>query len=135
MIAIRRAALLVALVAATTPAVAEGQAPSPDSLIHRIVMLERTTASLEQRVSDLEALIKKVEPSRNRPVPASANGRDIANWRRLRRGMTADEVRALLGEPQRVLAPSAYMTLWYYPNQGNVSFTSEQVDGWSEPAR
>ena len=98
MIAARRAALLALLVAALTPAALAGQQQSSDSLVHRIVVLENTVAGLEQRVRELEALIKG-EPSRPQPVAASTKWRDIANWRQLRLGMTTAQVRALLGEP------------------------------------
>ncbi len=51
MIAVLRAALVATLVAASIPAVAEGQEPSSDSLIRRIDLLERRTADLEQRIA------------------------------------------------------------------------------------
>jgi hypothetical protein len=49
--------------------------------------------------------------------------------------MTLDEVKTLLGEPDRVLAQSAGMTIWYYPDNGHVSFDSGRIDGWLEPSR
>ena len=85
MTAILRVALLTTLLACFTPAIAAGQQPSADSLLRRVDLLERRTADLEQRVRELEARIK-VEPSRDRPVPASSKWRDLQNWRRLRRG-------------------------------------------------
>src|SRR5258708_13548094 len=100
MIAVVRVALLSAIVAASTAAVAGGQESSSDSLNRRIVLLERKVADLEQRVRELETLIK-VEPSRDRPVPASAKWRNPANWRRLRRGMNKYQVRPTLADPAR----------------------------------
>ena len=131
MIAVLRAALVATLVAASIPAVAEGQEPSSDSLIRRIVLLERQAAELEQRVRALEVLIKS-EPSQGQPIPASTRWRDLANWRRLRLGMKMDEVRALLGEPERVDA--GYVTYWRWSG-ANVSFISGKLEGWSEPQR
>jgi len=89
MIAVLRAALVATLVAASIPAVAEGQEPSSDSLIHRIDLLERRTADLEQRVHELEALIK-TEPARDRPAPVSAaslqfDNDKLAGWSEPRR--------------------------------------------------
>jgi hypothetical protein len=137
MTAIRRTALLAALVVSFIPAVAAGQESSADNVLRRIDLLERRTADLEQRVRELEALIK-VEPSRDRPVPASANWRDLANWRRLSRGMTMDQVRALLGEPEKVDANSL-VTWWYwdFASGAYVQFdtSSGKLDGWSEPRR
>src|SRR5258708_24114100 len=110
MTAVVRFGLLSVIVAASTAAVARGQESSSDSLNRRIVLLERKVADLDQRVRELETLIK-VEPSRDRPVPASAKWRDLANWRRPRRGMNKDPVRALLGQPERGDANSI-LTTW-----------------------
>lgn len=133
MTALSRAALVAAFVATSIPTVAEGQNVSADSLLRRIDSLQRRTVDLERRVAELEALIR-AEPSRSRAVPASPNPRDVANWRRLRRGMTMDAVRALLGEPESVSAGGS-LTMWTYPDLAFVSFSSEKVDGWSEPRR
>lgn len=128
-------AVLAAALAAAIPSVAAGQRVSTDSLLRRIDSLERRTVDLERRVAELEALIR-VEPSRVRTVPASSDPRDVANWRRLRRGMTMDAVRALLGEPESVNS-NPIVTTWRYPDFGSVTFSSssEKVDGWSEPQR
>jgi hypothetical protein len=135
MTAILRATVLAALAVSFVPAVAAGQESSAESLLRRIDLLERRTADLEQRVRELEAVIK-LEPSRDQPVPGSANWRDLANWRRLRRGMTMDQVRALLGEPERVNA--SINTYWYWgpPNYAEVYFDHQgKLAGWSEPSR
>jgi len=131
MTALLRATLLAALAASSIPAVATGQGTSTDSLLLRIDLLERRTADLEQRVRELEAVIKS-EPSQGQPIPASTRWRDLANWRRLRLGMKMDEVRALLGEPERVDA--GYVTYWRWSG-ANVSFISGKLEGWSEPQR
>jgi hypothetical protein len=44
-----------------------------------------------------------------------------------------DEVRALLGEPERVNA--GYVTTWHYPHLSQVTFIADKADGWSEPRR
>jgi len=136
MIAVHRAVLLATLVAASIPAVAEGQAPSSDSLIQRIALLERKAADLEQRVRELEVLLK-AEPSQDRPAPVSASWRDSANWRRLRRGMKMDEVRALLGEPERVEALLNFTTWSWgqFPDDASLRFDNDKLAGWSEPRR
>lgn len=131
MTAILRTALLAALAVASIPAVAAGQDTSTDSLLHRIELLERANTDLERRVRELESLIKS-EPSKGRPIPASTGWKDIANWRQLRPGMTMDEVRALLGEPERV--EGGPWTYWYWA-KANVYFIEGELKGWSEPAR
>jgi hypothetical protein len=131
MTAILRTALLAALAAASIPAVAAGQDTSTASLLRRIELLERANTDLERRVRELEAVIKS-EPSLGRPIQASTRWRDLANWRRLRLGMKMDEVRALLGEPERVDAGP--ITFWRWPD-GHVHFMDGKVSGWSEPDR
>jgi hypothetical protein len=49
-------------------------------------------------------------PARRPPVAASTKWRDVQNWRQLRLGMTMDQVRALLGEPERVDATPSHHT-------------------------
>ena len=129
MTAILRTALLAALVAASTPAVAAGQDTSTASLLRRIELLERANADLERRVRELEAIIQS-EPSQGRPIPASTKWQDLANWRQLRRGMKPDQVRALLGEPERV--EGGDFMHWYWAD-AHVTFYSGRLDSWSEP--
>lgn len=130
-----RAALLAVLVVSATPALAEGQDASSDKLAKRIELLERKVSALEQRVQDLEALIK-AEPSRARPMPASANWRELGHWRQLRREMTMDQVRALLGEPDRV-ETNGPLTSWTWgkPGEATLQFYNDGLDSWSEPRR
>ena len=129
MTAILRTALLAALAAASIPTVAAGQDTSPASLLRRIELLERANTDLERRVRELEAIIQS-EPSQGRPIPASTKWQDLANWRQLRRGMKPDQVRALLGEPERV--EGGDFTYWHWAN-AYVLFYSGKLDRWSEP--
>ena len=129
MTGILRAALVAALAAASIPTVAVGQNGSVDSLLRRIELLERANIELDRRVRELEALIKS-EPSQGRPIPASTKWQDRANWRRLRLGMEMDEVRALLGDPEWVVAGA--VTFWYWA-KGSVDFMRGELSGWSEP--
>jgi hypothetical protein len=131
MTAIFRAALVAAFTAACIPTVAVGQNVSTDSLLRRIDSLQRTTADLERRVGALEANLK-AEPPRTPPTPALPNSGNVATWRQLHRGMSPDAVRALLGEPVKVRASSGF-TFWQYPDDADVTFISDKVDGWSEP--
>ena len=65
-------------------------------------------------------------------------GKDIeeskAKWRQLQKGMTESQVRALLGEPNRIDASSLYATYWYYYRSGEVLFNPDnnRVKGWKE---
>ena len=65
--------------------------------------------------------------------------KDRAQWRKLQRHMTKDEVRKLLGEPDRV-SVSRFFESWYYSggnlnfSGGSVTFDGKgRVDFWSEP--
>ena len=137
MTGILRTMLLAALAAASKPVVAAGQDTSTASLIRRIEILERVTADLDRRVGALEAVIKSA-PSQGQSIPASTKWQDLANWRRLREGMKMDEVRALLGEPDRV--EGGPITFWYWVDANahiyaSVDFESGGVSGWTEPRR
>lgn len=77
-------------------------------------------------------------PTDQARTAATGNSRELANWRQLERRMTMDQVRALLGEPERVTADPFYIR-WYWGDSrgGNVYFDadSRRVEGWSEPSR
>jgi TonB family protein len=130
MTATLRIALLAALAAAFIPAVATGQDTSTASLLRRIELLESSNTDLERRVRELESLIKS-KPSKGRAITTSARWQDLASWRQLRLGMTMDEVRELLGEPERV--DGGLLTIWYWAD-ANVDFRSDELAGWSEPS-
>lgn len=126
-----RVALLAGLVATCVPTVAVAQNALVDSLRRRVDSLERRTSALEGRVSALEALVGAQIPT-SQPVPAPAGSQALANWRRLDRGMTMDQVRKLLGEPTSVGA-TGQLTMWSYPDYAQVTLVSAKVNGWSEP--
>ena len=131
MTAMLRAALFAALAFATVPAVAAGQDTSTASLLRRVEALERENSYLERRLNELDSLIKG-GPSPSHPTTTSTKWRDLANWRRLRRGLKMDEVQRLLGPPERVQA--GYTTYWFWAG-ANVSFNrDDKLESWSEPA-
>lgn len=131
---ILRAGIAAAFAATCLPGVGVAQNASPDSALRRIEILERTTIDLQLRVRELEAQVKR-DSSRPQAGRASSNSREIQNWRQLRRGMSMDDVRALLGEPDRVDAIGGISTIWSWNAGGaHVHFDSaDKLDGWSEP--
>jgi hypothetical protein len=134
--AVFRVALLSSLFAGSLPAIAEGQNQPFDSLVQRVAFLELKTVELERRIHELEALIK-TGPSQDSPTRAAGNWRELGNWRRLRRGMTTTQVRAIIGEPDKVEAGSS-MTIWTwgkFPDYATVRFDDDKLDGWTEPGR
>lgn len=126
-----RSVVMCALLAASTPMLAAAQDVSNASLISRIEQLEKTNANLERRLSEVEKLLKKT-PASAQTVAGSSKSRDVANWRRLRVGMSMDEVRELLGEPERI--EGGGVATWHWTD-ANVVFLSEKVAQWSEPRR
>ena len=72
-----------------------------------------------------------------RPVGGSRpNWRSVSHWRNLKREMSKEEVRRILGEPRKV-DEYGFMTKWYYGgylSSANVSFDqSGLLKSWSEP--
>jgi outer membrane protein assembly factor BamE (lipoprotein component of BamABCDE complex) len=58
--------------------------------------------------------------------------KDKSQWRKLQRHMSRDDVKKLLGEPDRV-SVSRFSESWYYLS-GSVTFDGKgHVDFWSEP--
>ena len=108
---------------------------SAQSLEERIRELERRVGQLEQQIQQQPAsggLSHKEIPAR------AAAWRNIENWRALRRGMTEDDVRSILGKPHKVDAGS-FLILWYYdyPGGGSVRFSTSNslLEAWTEPAK
>ena len=80
--------------------------------------------------------VSRATPSAQSDTPA---GKDRSQWRKLHRGMVKDDVRKLLGEPDRI-SVSRFSESWYYSggntnfSGGSVTFDGKgRVDFWSEP--
>ncbi len=100
---------------------------APNEPTARLNALEREVRDLTKRIETLESHIKATgKPGAN--VPPT-----LATWRQLRKGMSEDDVRRLLGEPKRIEAGSL-LNFWRYANFGSVHFSeSGKVEGWDEP--
>ena len=94
--------------------------------VQRIERLEKFVLNLSNRIEQLEG-----QPQRqSRQISASKT-----TWRKLRLGMTKNQVRNLLGEPVRIDG-GAVLTYWYYSKKSlgpKVLFDPERVYGWEEP--
>lgn len=130
--ALFRLALAVAVTAVLLPSTSNGQGAPSEALVRRVDSLQSRVNELESRVAELENLLNAT-PTGTPASPAAADSRDIANWRRLRENMSMDDVRSLLGEPERIEGGS--VAFWYYPRNGEVAFVSGRLTRWSEPAR
>lgn len=97
----------------------------------RITQLEKEVQDLKHRLTQLEAPPSS-STTRQKPVVASSGDwKILANWRSLKKGMSYEEVRALLGEPARIQGGD--MTYWFYPSQSGVTFYKDKLDFWTEP--
>jgi len=95
--------------------------------------LKARIAALENRVAKLEALVGN---SKTNEIEYSEKWKDRTIWRKLKIGMTKDQVRQLLGEPRKIDAGSA-LTYWYYSKETwhcYIRFdSSNRIAGWTEP--
>lgn len=67
------------------------------------------------------------KPSINQPKQAT----DLSSWRQLKKNMSEEQVRALLGEPAKV--DGGTFAFWHYRNGGTVTFYNDRLDSWTEP--
>jgi len=96
----------------------------------RIDQLEKEVQELKLRISKLENLLNDSSVS-NELASSHEGWKSVSNWRKLTTGMNADDVRKLLGEPQRV--DGGDFADWYYENGGIVMFAFGNVNRWKEP--
>ena len=96
----------------------------------RLREIENEIYQLKVRVKQLE----NAQPNANnqqKQVVANEGAKSLVNWRRLKTGMSYDDVRALLGEPTRIEGGS--VSYWYYLNQASVVFIRDKLERWNEP--
>lgn len=92
---------------------------------------------LENAVNELRMRVKQLENSQSnssnqqKQVVVNEGAKSLANWRRLNKGMSYNDVRGVLGEPSRI--DTGGFTYWYYANNGRVYFYNDKLDGWKEP--
>jgi hypothetical protein len=91
--------------------------------------LDKLTAPEQQTLADeITGLLAAARSTQN-SAPAT---KDKSQWRMLKRGMSKDDVRKLLGDPDRV-SVSRFFESWSFGN-GTVTFNGkDHVDFWSEP--
>jgi len=97
---------------------------------------ERLT-QLENQVNELRLRLQKLEnplpnaSNQQKQVVANEGAKSIANWRKLNRGMSYNDVRGLLGEPLRI--EGGGVAYWMYSNNGRVTFVRDTLSSWNEP--
>jgi hypothetical protein len=91
--------------------------------------LNKLTGSEQQTLADEITSLLGATRTAQSGVPA---GRDKTQWRKLKRRMSKEEVRKLLGEPQSI-SVSRYNESWSYLG-GDVMFDGKgRLDSWIEP--
>ena len=94
-------------------------------------------SQLENEVNELKLRIQKLEnfppntSNQQKQVLANEGAKSIANWRKLNRGMSYNDVRGLLGEPLRI--EGGGIATWRYASNGNVVFIRDKLSSWDEP--
>ena len=96
----------------------------------RVSQLENEVNELRLRVQKLENLRPNAN-NQQRQVVANEGAKSIAIWRKLKTGMSYNEVRGLLGEPLRI--EGGGVATWMYANNGSVTFFRDTLSNWNEP--
>jgi hypothetical protein len=96
----------------------------------RIIRLEKEIQEIKQRLSNIESP-QSTSQSNPKPLASGDGWKSLANWRRLNTGMNPAEVRAILGEPHRIIGGD--LATWRYTNRGSVEFFLEKLHRWNEP--
>ncbi len=107
-----------------------GQEGRLQELEKRIEGLEMRILILEKTISGLLSSEKVGQVSESKPI--GKPWEDITVWRKLKRGMSKQEVTRLLGEAHRIDVYSTFEE-WHYDMGGHISFDSGKVSSWREP--
>ena len=97
-------------------------------------LLRQKIDELEIRIEQLEEQLRECMDFNEKMAAGEFGWQNKKNWRRLKIGMPEQEVKAILGEPSKIIR--GVKTLWYYPNiyEGFVSFDQNgNLAGWNEP--
>ena len=98
----------------------------------RLSALEKEVQEIKLRLSKLESSNQLPADSKSTVATATSEGWKFQkSWRTLTTGMSPNEVRGLLGEPQQV--KGGYLAIWTYPNKGEVTFMGDALHAWREP--
>ena len=114
----------------TTTSVSAMQSESTEIGSKKIDQLERKVRNLEARISALEKKFSGFGEA-DKAVIAGEGWKSLANWRKLKTGMSYDAVEKILGSAQNI--DGGDIARWYYKNGGIVTFMDGRVYRWDEP--
>ena len=130
--------LLIMFMFYAIPRIAYADDAEIRDLQNRIEYLEKKVEAMDQTLTKMMAILNaspSVSRSQQSVTPDPLKWRDKQNWRRLRSGMSKDEVTDLLGEPDRIDKFPSF-EVWSYGDYGSgfVHFSSHgKAESWSEP--
>lgn len=108
-------------------------------LKQQVAQLRIRAADSERQADNLSDLLQaeqarvQVEQARVQAEQAKVNAHS-QSWGRLSLGMTEEQVKALLGHPDKMFTNGKSRKYYYgYPIGGEVSFAHGEVDGWTKP--
>jgi hypothetical protein len=94
----------------------------------RVEQLEKEVQGLKLRLSKIEAALGSAD---QKPAIQGTGWKSLAAWRQLKTGMNPNQVRAILGEPDRINGGG--IANWYYANGGRAIFFDDGLNQWVEP--
>jgi len=114
--------------------------PAQDkTLEQRLSILESKTKELEKKVGELQKIINQPAQgtSQSPSLVTKEKWKNTENWRTgLKQGMTKQQVRELMGEPNKIEAYTMLGEDWIYGFQGSgeIHFSPKGVlENWKEP--
>ena len=126
----KRCLMLLVMLSISLVVFAEGNQES-QGLERRVETLELEVEQLKQILIEMKAMLTGSSTPMSEP-PTQSGEPTIENWRRLRLNMSKDDVRLLLGEPERIENMGLF-EYWEYPGGGSADFSEGRLDSWSEP--
>ncbi|WP_404298088.1 hypothetical protein [Halomonas sp.] len=99
--------------------------------------IDRLDARVDQLEADRSVNTSEAQANHEAEVVATQPQSSSNPWRRLRTGLSMDQVRGLLGEPDKVTQVYDGRIHWRYDGRpgfaGQVEFEDGRVEGWREP--
>lgn len=104
-----------------------------DSLSERVAQLEKDVQDIKAMLAIMVLATQSKDDTQQTKefTPQGDGWKDIKNWRKLKKGMSPDQVEALLGE--HISVNGGNFTRWKYGSLGEVIFYEGGVYSWEEP--
>lgn len=102
----------------------------------RIDLLEERVTELEEGLAKIQILLLAIAGGIENNTEVSEeetilNEELKKKWRSLATDMSPKQVRSILGEPEKL--DGGNVAMWYYSQNGRVTFIDDKVRSWNEP--